>query len=160
VAAIEEDQIFYLQEISSQSSTPWGLGTISSRDPGSDIYTYDNSAGQGSFAYVVDSGVNIDHVEFEGRASRGYNAVGGVHDDTLGHGTHVAGIAAGRTYGVAKLANIIDVKVFVGRTASTTIIIDGYQWAVNNIIATGRQSRAIINMSLGELDTQSFNCFL
>jgi subtilisin family serine protease len=51
---------------------------------------------------VVDSGINTSHQQFGGRASLGYNAAGGQHVDTLGHGTHVSGTIGGSTYGVAK----------------------------------------------------------
>lgn len=62
---------------------------------------------------MLDTGVNIGHVDFEGRAFLGYNAYPGVaHTDTVGHGTHCAGTAVSRTYGVAKKANVMSVKVF------------------------------------------------
>ena len=32
-------------------------------------------------------------------------------DDLEGHGTHIAGTAGGTTYGVAKQANLISVKI-------------------------------------------------
>lgn len=65
------------------------------------------------FAYVIDTGIFTDHIEFGGRASLGYNAVAGVaHTDTQGHGTHVAGTIGSATYGVAKAAALISVKVF------------------------------------------------
>lgn len=100
---------------------------------------------------MVDSGVNVDHVEFEGRASLGYNAAGGENVDTLGHGTHVAGTIASKSYGVAKKAKVISVKVFKGRSASTAVILDGYQWAVKDIVANKRENRSAINLSLGKL---------
>jgi subtilisin family serine protease len=126
-----------------------GLGSISSRAPGSSSYRYDDSAGAGTWVYVVDSGINIAHNEFGGRAVRGYNAVGGAFSDTLGHGTHVAGTVGGRTFGVAKATTLVDVKVFSGRTGSASVILDGYNWAVNDIITRGRQRRAVVNLSLG-----------
>ena len=67
----------------------------------------------------------------------------------MGHGTHVAGTVAGSTYGVAKSANIVAVKVFAGSSSATSIIIDGFNWAVNDIISKGRQNKAAISMSLG-----------
>ncbi|KAF6806777.1 Alkaline protease 1-like protein 3 [Colletotrichum sojae] len=151
VANIEPEQIYTLEAAVTQTGATWGLGSISSRTKGSTTYKYDESAGEGTYAYVVDSGINTNHNEFEGRATQGYNGAGGVFDDTFGHGTHVAGTIGGKTYGVAKKTNLIDVKVFIGKESSTSIILDGYQWAVQDIVAKGRQSRAVINMSLGKL---------
>ncbi|KAK5996802.1 Alkaline protease 1 [Cladobotryum mycophilum] len=157
VSEVEADSIFHLTALTSQSGATYGLATLSSRTPGSTTYRYDTSAGQGAYAYIVDSGINIDHVEFEGRASRGYNAAGGAFTDTLGHGSHVTGTILSKTYGVAKKANAIDVKVFSGSSASTSIILDGYNWAVNDIVAKGRQARAAINLSLGGSFSSAFN---
>jgi subtilisin family serine protease len=97
-----------------QSSAPWGLGSISHRTPGWEEYLYDQaSAGEGMWAYVLDTGVNTEHVEFEGRAFRGYNALPETDsEDNQGHGTHCAGVIASRAYGVAKKAKIMAVKVF------------------------------------------------
>ncbi|UNI25020.1 Oryzin [Purpureocillium takamizusanense] len=157
VAYVEEDQVFTLYDLTTQSGATYGLGTISHRNSGSLDYVYDSSAGKGAYAYVVDSGVNTAHVEFEGRASKGYNAAGGEFEDTLGHGTHVSGTIASKSYGVAKKASIIAVKVFQGRTADTSVILDGYQWAVKDIISKKRQSRSVINMSLGGPVSRAFD---
>ncbi|KAJ3527771.1 hypothetical protein NM208_g10539 [Fusarium decemcellulare] len=149
VADVEPDQVYTLDAFVTQSGATWGLGSISSRSPGSTTYRYDDSAGEDTYAYVVDSGININHNDFGGRASQGYNAAGGEFDDTFGHGTHVAGTIGGRTYGVAKQANLIDVKVFIGRQSTTAIILDGFNWAVNDITTKSRASRSVINLSLG-----------
>ncbi|KAK1999882.1 subtilase [Colletotrichum falcatum] len=149
VASVERDQIWTLDAIATQSGAPWGLGAISSRSSGSSQYVYDDRAGSGTYAYVVDSGINTAHTNFGGRASLGYNAAGGAHTDTLGHGTHVAGTIGSTTYGVAKLTSLISVKVFIGNSASTSVILDGYNWAVNDITSKGRAGKSVINMSLG-----------
>ncbi|KAM5354150.1 hypothetical protein ACJ41O_000800 [Fusarium nematophilum] len=149
VVDIEPDQIYTLDAFVTQSGAPWGLGTVSSRTSGSTTYRYDDSAGRSTYAYVVDSGIRITHNDFGGRAVRGYNAAGGTFDDTFGHGTHVAGTIGGSTYGVAKSTNLVDVKVFIGRQSTTAIILDGFNWAVNDITSKGRAGRAVINLSLG-----------
>ncbi|EGX91264.1 alkaline serine protease Alp1 [Cordyceps militaris CM01] len=157
VAAVELDQKWTLYALTTQSNVPHGLATISHRQSGASNYIYDSTAGQGAYAYVVDSGVNIGHVEFEGRATRGYNAAGGEDVDTLGHGTHVSGTIASKSYGVAKKASIVSVKVFSGRTADTSVILDGYNWAVNDIVAKRRQTRSVINLSLGGPASTAFD---
>jgi subtilisin family serine protease len=51
-----------------QSSAPsWGLARISHKEKGATDYVYDSSAGAGTFAYVIDTGVHITHNQFEGR---------------------------------------------------------------------------------------------
>lgn len=50
----------------------------------------------------------------------------GTTADTVGHGTHVAGTIAGSTYGVAKAATVIAVKVFAGDEGTTADVLDGF----------------------------------
>lgn len=72
---IEKDQIWHIGAIKSQKHAPWGLGSISHRGEQSTTYVYDDSAGEGTYGYVVDTGINVSHKEFGGRASLAYNAV-------------------------------------------------------------------------------------
>ncbi|KAI0893674.1 alkaline proteinase [Annulohypoxylon nitens] len=166
VAEIEEDQVFYLYDeqpevskraLTTQSGATWGLGTVSHTSSGSTSYIYDSSAGQGTYAYIIDTGILATHEQFGGRASLGYNAVGGSDADAVGHGTHVAGTIGGSTYGVAKQATIISVKVFQGESSTTTIILDGYNWAVNDITSKSRQSVSALSLSLGGGFSSAFN---
>jgi aqualysin 1 len=91
----------------------WGLDRIDQRfRPLSGTYTYNNT-GAGVNVYVFDNGINPFHQEFEGRASLAYNAFndGFLWSPCDDHGTHVAGIIGGKTYGVAKQAILHSVRV-------------------------------------------------
>ncbi|KAI9809019.1 MAG: hypothetical protein M1825_002308 [Sarcosagium campestre] len=115
-----------IKKISSEVRTnaPWGLQRISQQGQvRGDVskmdftYTYDaqGKLGKGVDIYVVDTGVNTDHLAFEGRAKMGFSFEGksdlNAGSDQDGHGTHVAGTAAGDLFGVASGANIVGVKV-------------------------------------------------
>ncbi|KAF2713793.1 subtilisin-like protein [Pleomassaria siparia CBS 279.74] len=149
VLAVEPDSIMTTFGLVTQNSSQWGLAAISSKTQGASGYVYDESAGEGQFNYVVDTGIRLTHVEFQGRAEWGFNAVNSLNTDNFGHGTHVSGIIGGATYGVAKKTTLVAVKVFEGSTGSTSTVISGFDWAVNDIVDKGRQSTAVINLSLG-----------
>ncbi|KAI2466220.1 oryzin precursor [Annulohypoxylon bovei var. microspora] len=154
VAYIEPDFKVSISSLTSQSSAPWGLARLSSRKPGSSDYRYDETAGKGTYAYIIDTGIFVDHPEFEGRASFGKNFVDGNTNDTdeNGHGTHVAGTTGSLTYGVAKKTNLIAVKV-LGADGSGAIsqVIAGIQWAVDDAKSKDRIGKAVGNISLGAL---------
>ncbi|PNS21001.1 Subtilisin-like protease [Sphaceloma murrayae] len=153
VEIVEADQIW--TTFATQANAPYGLAALSSRTAGATSYTYDTTAAN-TFGYVVDTGILTTHTNFGGRASNGFNAVGGAFSDTNGHGTHVAGTMGSTTYGVAKGSRLIAVKVFSGRSGSTSTILSGFDWAVNDIVSKGRQNVAVINMSLGGGDSAAF----
>ena len=44
-----------------QPGAPWGLGRISHRRGGNTTYEYDDSAGQGTCSYIIDTGIEADH---------------------------------------------------------------------------------------------------
>ena len=69
--------------------------------------------GTGVHVYVLDSGIRATHSEFANQNvidPNCFNAVGPCNTDTDGHGTHIAGIVAGKTYGVAKGVTLHDVR--------------------------------------------------
>ncbi|WP_267243204.1 S8 family peptidase [Streptomyces sp. PR69] len=126
----------------------WGLDRIDQRDlPLNSSYTYPDSAGSGVTAYVIDTGVRISHNDFGGRASYGYDAIDDDYtaQDGHGHGTHVAGTVAGSSYGVAKKAKIVAVRVLNDQGSGTTAqVVAGIDWVTQNAVKP-----AVANMSLG-----------
>jgi len=147
---IEADQeVHALQSCSSQSNAVWGLDRIGERALDLDmIYRYGTNAGLGVTVYIVDTGINLKHVEFQGRASWGANFVDTNNDDCNGHGTHVAGTVGGVTYGVAKKVTLVAVKVLNCMGSGTiTGVVDGINYVAQQYQSTKKPSLA--NMSLG-----------
>ncbi|KAI5803600.1 uncleaved alkaline protease [Peziza echinospora] len=160
VAYVEADKLLSTNALVTQTAVPsWGLARISHRATGATTYVYDSTAGQGIYAYILDTGVYAAHSEFGGRASAGYNAITTeTAVDGHGHGTHVAGTIAGTTYGVAKKANVIGVKVLSSAgSGSNSGIIAGLQWVVSDCQSKGRIGKAVANMSLGGSYTAALN---
>ncbi|KAM0664717.1 hypothetical protein ACQRIU_006575 [Beauveria bassiana] len=111
VEYIEQASLMSAQGYITQGRSSWGPARISHRKPNSNQYNYDESAGEGTCSYIIDSGIDADHPEFEGRATDlGRWGPGPDHDDCL-HGTHVAGIIGSKTYGVAKKTQLFGLKV-------------------------------------------------
>jgi len=64
---IEQDAKVKLSTLKQQYNASWGLARISNREPNCTSYTYDDTAGQGTCVYVIDTGIQTEHPEFEGR---------------------------------------------------------------------------------------------
>lgn len=143
VKYIEPDATFTI--FNTQSNATWGIDRVDQRDlPLNQTYTWD-ATGLGVTAYIIDTGIFYDHVEFEGRASFGYDAFGQDGTDGNGHGTHVAGTVGGKDYGVAKKVNLVAVRVLDNSGSGTTTgVIAGMDWVAANHIKP-----AVANMSLG-----------
>lgn len=147
VARVEEDPVMHA--VATQSNPPYGLDRIDQRNlPLSNSYVY-NATGAGTTVYIVDSGVRITHSDFGGRASHGYDFVDGDADasDCNGHGTHVAGTVGGSTYGVAKAASIVAVRVLdCNGDGVGSDIIAGLDWVTAQHVPGDKD---VANMSLG-----------
>ncbi|KAG9064101.1 serine protease [Linnemannia hyalina] len=134
-----------------QHAPSWGLPRVSQRTlPLSSDYLYPNSAGEGVDVYVIDTGINIHHVDFEGRARWGVTTVPGApNTDDNGHGTFVAGVIGSRTFGVAKKVNLIAVKGLNKEGTSTlSQILAALDW-VTKQNASSSNHRNVVNLSLG-----------
>lgn len=119
VSYIEADAYVHLNAVVTQQNATTGLARMSSAQPGGSTYTFDDSAGQGITAFIVDTGIMVEHEEFEGRASFAFNSADNINTDANGHGSHVAGTIGGKTFGVAKKATLIGVKVLDAQGAGT-----------------------------------------
>ena len=182
---IEKDQIVRTMDIGIQKSSPWvcgfykfsclsrvtppqGLARVSHKSKLSfstfTKYIYDTKGGEGVDVYVVDTGINVAHSQFEGRAAWGKTIpLNDVDEDGNGHGTHCAGTIASKKYGVAKSAKVIAVKVLGSNgSGSMSDVVAGVAWASKSakaklaaaraeVAATGKSKHkgSVANMSLG-----------
>ncbi|MFF3772302.1 S8 family serine peptidase [Streptomyces sp. NPDC002232] len=125
----------------------WGLDRIDQRQLPLDQDFTTRGTGAGVTAYILDTGIDYGHTEFGGRAEAGFDAVGDgrLGQDCNGHGTHVAGTVAGATYGVAREAALVSVRVLGcdGRGTYSGIIA-GLDWVARNA-----RHPAVLNASLG-----------
>ncbi len=132
-----------------QTPAPWGLDRIDQAAlPMDGSFTYEQ-AGSNVDVYVIDTGIRVDQVDFAGRIGSGFSSIadGRGVSDCNGHGTHVAGTLAGTIYGVAKVANVIPVRVLDCNGSGTwSGVISGLDWLAGHH-AVGRP--AVANMSLG-----------
>ena len=144
VRYVEPDRV--VQAYGTQTPAPWSLDRLDQRDrPLSGGFAF-TGTGTGVNVYIIDTGVRLSHTQFGGRAKSGFDATGsGNTDDCNGHGTHVAGAAAGTTYGVAKGASVWAVRV-LGCDGSGTLsmTVAGVDWVTANHVKP-----AVANMSLG-----------
>lgn len=160
VKFVEKDSRVFASEFDVQNGAPWGLSRISHREPltlGSfNKYLYDTEGGKGVTAYVIDTGINTSHGDFQGRASWGKTVPqGDVDADGNGHGTHCAGTIGAQRYGVAKHANIVAVKVLRSNgSGSMSDVIKGVEFAVTDHRRAVKENAkgfkgSTANMSLG-----------
>ncbi|MFC3493533.1 S8 family peptidase [Glycomyces rhizosphaerae] len=154
VAYVEQNQYAHASEV--QADPPsWGLDRVDQDAlPLDASYEYTQS-GTGVEAFVLDTGVNVTHQEFEGRIGEGYDFIDDDADpsDCHGHGTHVAGTIGGSTYGLAKDVTIRPVRVLdCEGSGSYAAIIGGIDWVAENA-----GESAVANMSLGGSFSQALN---
>lgn len=144
VKSIGQDCVVTIAD--SQANAPWNLDRIDTKALTLDTkYDYQLN-GEGVHVYVVDSGIRATHMEFGGRVTGGVDFVndGKGTDDCNGHGTHVAGIIGGTTYGVAKGVTLHPVRVAdcQGNSSASTLMAAA-AWIVKN-----REIPAVTNVSL------------
>lgn len=160
VKSIEEDlpvkasrADYYLENLQKtyllQQNPVWGLDRIDQKPNVLNAKYYSTSTGGADAdVYVVDTGIDVTHPEFEGRAVWGGNFVDTVNTDCNSHGTHVAGTVGSKTYGVSKRVRLVAVKVLdCSGGGSFSGVLKGLEFVANSAKTSKRPS--IINMSLG-----------
>ena len=138
-----------------QVSPPWGLDRIDQPAlPLNQAFTAPDNGAAGTHIYLLDTGLRSSHNEFAGRLGNGRNFAANSTSSTTvdplnttdcnGHGTHVAGTAAGSTYGVAKGATVHPVRVLdCNKSGTVSGVISGLDWMLANV-----QRPAVANLSL------------
>lgn len=153
VSYVEQDKIITLAPpggdgnvtASAAQEIPYGITRVNG------VTSYSGSG----VAWVIDTGIDLDHEDLNVDASRGFNAFtrgrdGKSLDDGNGHGSHVAGTIAALNnnvgvIGVAPGATVIPVKVLDSRgSGSYSGVIAG----VDHVAANGGNGD-VANMSLG-----------
>jgi len=135
-------------DVGVQAAT-WGLNRI-----GADSSDR-NNGGNGVYIYVQDTGVRVTHQEFGGRGFSALDVTSGsavacngnlnCAVDRQGHGTHCAGTAGGRNYGVAVAAYVGAVKTLSDSgSGARSWQYTGIDWVTRY---GGRP--AVLSMSLG-----------
>jgi len=120
---------------------PWGITRVNG-----------GGSGVGKIAWIIDTGIDLDHPDLTVSTSLGISFVVGITspDDDNGHGSHCAGIVAAKNntigvIGVAAGATVVPVKVLNKRGSGTY---DAIIAGVNYVAATGNPGD-VANMSLG-----------
>ncbi|KAI1199055.1 proteinase T-like protein [Nemania serpens] len=158
VEFIEQDSIVNINAFITQSSSPWGLTRLSHRSRSAAGYVYDEGAGAGTCAYIVDTGIYTAHPEFEGRATWLANYADSSNSDGNGHGTHVAGTVGSKTYGVAKKTQLYAVKVLNASGSGTTSgVVAGMNYVTSDSATRSCPKGSVANMSLGGSVSTSIN---
>ncbi|KAJ0159543.1 Subtilase-type proteinase psp3 [Colletotrichum tanaceti] len=124
--------------------------------PLSDSYRYQEPAGKGITVYIIDSGsFNLEHTQFQTEDPTITRRIlsnpidpkeAERYDEWSNHGTRVASKAVGKTVGVAKLANLVVVRV--PREPDVFDVIEAWDAVSEDIKKRNLQGKAVVSTSL------------
>ncbi len=157
IEKVQVSDVSYTPELFMKIAADFNLFKFHEKDIGKNIgwnlrnihapAAWHTTRGKGSSVLVIDTGTDYNHLDLKDcfGDKKGYNFVAGNDNplDDNGHGTHVAGIVAGRRTGVAPMATLYAAKVLSkSGVGSSTDVIRAIDYAVENDFD-------IANMSLG-----------
>ncbi|MFC0057674.1 S8 family peptidase [Streptomyces actinomycinicus] len=147
---------------STTRKVPWNLDILDQRSRPLNGRLTTTATGKGVHVYVIDTGMDITHKEFGGRARLGADFVGPkdsgdcFSEAGTGHGTFVAGVIGGAKYGVAPKAELVRVQGILCESdgggspeAAEAALVKSVKW-----VTAHAQKPAVVNMSLN-LDHRS-----
>ena len=141
----------------------WNLDRLDQHSKSLDGQFHPSGDGSKVDIYILDTGIRYDHVDFSGRAK--YAGMDSIDEltgsrlqgkDCNGHGTHCAGIAGGKTHGVAKASSIYSLRVLAcsGKGAVSGIVM-GIDYVIGK--SKTETSRKIMGLSLDLKVSHSLN---
>ena len=128
-------------------------------------YLIEETMGEGSYVYILDTGLAKEHVEFSTRRFLGPLEwhiakdpsdpsinTGGPWDDATFHGTSVSSMVIGARNGVAQKVTLVMVKIASADVPQSKIglVLEGWRWAIEDIINRGRKGKAVISFSMSQ----------
>jgi len=135
-------------------SWPPGTGYVTERGD----YRFDSSAGEGTYFYHGDYGIDPDHPEFSELLSitplflQPFAASGWMENDEKRHGTSCISRAAGKKLGIARKARVV-ATVFDATTFVFEHWLDALVKIHADIYIKGRGTKSVVNLSVSILES-------
>ena len=141
LATHEETTTFSIQD----DKNWWKVATLWDVDFSNETITNEVFGGKVT-VYVMDSGIDATHPEFEGRSVELFHSFDGTFDDLSGHGTAIASLISGKTCGLTN-AKIKVVKILnEGQITTLSQLLTAFDAIISDLPNT---HYGVVNMSWG-----------